>query len=223
MNKATTSSLLTLIGASLAASAQAVTIQLVADNDFAVYAGTSSTITRSIYQNGVVWDDQIAAAASFSFELEPGENTYYVLAMGGGVEENISGRINGVNLVDVFTLDNQAIRQSANVASFLSGYNSTAVANGSFTPVLSDVQTALAGTTFGSPTVDSGRQVINGNPFSLSALSNTQVGFAFPAGTAVLYKFASEEVASPIPEPSSAAALVGLAALGFVAGRRRRA
>lgn len=223
MNKGITSTLLTLIGASLAASAQAVTIQLVADNDFAVYAGTSSTITRSIYQNGVVWNDQIAAAASFSFELEPGENTYYVLAMGGGVEENISGRINGVNLVDVFTLDNQAIRQSANVASFLSGYNFTAVGNGSFTPVLSDVQTALAGTTFGSPSIDSGRQVINGNPFSLSALSNTRVGFAFPAGTAVLYKFAAEEVAAPIPEPSSAAALVGLGALGFVAGRRRRA
>lgn len=64
-----------------------------ADNDFAVYASTSTTISRERYQNNVVWNDQLAAAASFSFELEPGENTYYVLAMGGGVENNIGGRI----------------------------------------------------------------------------------------------------------------------------------
>jgi hypothetical protein len=60
------------------------TLQLVADNDFAVFAGNSTSITRKIYQNLVGWDQQIVNAASLTFDLLNEEDTYYILAIDWG-------------------------------------------------------------------------------------------------------------------------------------------
>ncbi len=220
-NQKLAASVLGLFAMSLVPSVKAISIQLVADNDFAVYAGTSTSITRSIYQNNSVWQNQLSEASSFSFDLQEGENTYYVLAMGGGVEENISGRINGVNLVDVFLSNSSGIQQSNDVSDVLN-YELSTVTSGTFTPDLSDVQTALTGATWGSPTVTMQGEVINSNPYAVSGINGQHVGFSFAAGTAVLLAFPVAEVAAPIPEPSSAAIYAGLGALGLVAGRRRR-
>ena len=53
---------LSLLGAGYASAA---TIQFIVDNDFAVYAGTDSSITRSVYQNPSHWTQQISDAQSF--------------------------------------------------------------------------------------------------------------------------------------------------------------
>lgn len=236
MKSSLVSSVLGLVAvAAMPHAARAISVQLVADNDFAVYAGTASSITREIYQNNTDWGNQLAAASSFSFELQPGETTFYVLGMGGGGPENISGSINGVNLYDIYANDNTKIKQSGDVSGFLSNYTQVIVhpifgplgtslnpdvEAGTYTPSLSDVQTALAGTTFGTPTPVSGTPVVNSNPYAESSIFGGRVGFDIPSETATLFQFGVEQVGA-VPEPSTAASLAGFGALAFAIGRRR--
>lgn len=197
----------------------AVTIQIVADNDFAVYAGTGTTITRSIYQNDVVWNQQLTAAQSFSFELETGETTFYLLAMGGGGEENISGKINGVNIVRIYQDDSSSVGQSSAIQHLLAGYDSSTVASGTYTPALSDVQAALPGVSWGAPSVVTSATVINNNPHS--QIEGQPYGFSVPSNQAVFFRFNAESVDVPVvPEPG-AVALLGSAALSMGLRRRR--
>lgn len=203
------------------------TIQIVADNDFAVFVGTTTSVTRLVYQNDVSWGDQIAAATSFTFSLEAGEDTFYVLAMGGGGEENISGRINGVNLVAVHDGDINEGWMSENIASFLTSYMSQLgdVSSGTYVAQIADVQLALSSASWFLPDIVSGQTVINENPYSYDPVRDYQVGFAVSDSTAVLFRFSAESVGvpvTPVPEPSTYAMLAGLGALGFAAWRRRR-
>lgn len=204
------------------------TIQIVADNDFAVFAGTTTAVTRVIYQNDAGWSSQIAAASSFTFALQSGEDTFYVLAMGGGGQENISGRINGVNLVAVHDADSTEGAMSSNLASFLSGYSSRLgeVSNGTYVATVEEVQTALSSLSWFLPAIVSGQTVINSNPHAFDAGRGYNVGFGVADSTAVLFRFSAESVGvpvTPVPEPSAYAALAGVAVLGFAAWRRRRA
>lgn len=203
------------------------TIQIVADNDFAVFAGTTTSVTRLIYQNNVTWSDQIAAATSFTFSLEAGEDTFYVLAMGGGGEENISGKINGVNLVAVNDNDYSEGWMSSDIAFFLTNYSSQMgdVAEGTYVAQTADVQAALASVSWFLPNIVSGQTVIDANPHSYDSGRDDQVGFSVSDSTAVLFRFSAESVGvpvTPVPEPSTYAMLAGVAALGFVAWSRRR-
>jgi hypothetical protein len=189
----------------------AVSIQIVADNDFAVYAGTEASITRAIYQNEVIWNSQLAAASTFSFDLEPGETTFYLLAMGGSGEENISGKINGVNIVKIFQDDPTAVIQSNAIQAFLSSYNTGEVSNGSYTPTLGSVQAALVQTTWAAPQVVGSATVINANPESF--INGQPFGFNVPSSQAVFFRFNADSVGVPtIPEPSTTV-LVGVMAV----------
>lgn len=201
------------ITGSLRASDQ--TIQLIADNDFAVFAGTSTSVTRILYQNDVAWPDQIAAATSFSITLQGAEDTIYVLAMGGGgAEENLSGQINGVNIAMLYLQNSADVQASSNVAPYLSNYNvGNNVALSTYEVQLSEVQNALNELDWGAPTINSSQTVIEQNPYS------DGLGFSFPTGNAVLFKFTAENL--NIPEPSAAVFMSALA-LAFVAGVRRK-
>lgn len=194
----------------------AVTVQIVADNDFAVYAGNDSSISRAIYQNEVIWNSQLAAASSFSFDLEPGETVFYLLAMGGGGDENISGKINGINIVKIFQDDPTTVSRSNPIETFLSSYNTGTVSNGSYTPTLSSVQAALAEAIWGAPETVTGATVVNGNPEAI--IEGQHVGFNVPSSQAVFFRFDTESVG--VPEPN-AAAMTGLVTL-LAAARRRR-
>ena len=162
---------------------KAASIQIVCDNDFAVFAGTVSSISRLVYQNGVNWDSQIESAATFSLSLANGEDTIYLLAMGGGGQENISGKINDVNLTSL-----SSIMQSSEVHSFLSDYSSNKdnVANGIYDAILVDVQTALTDLSWFTPT-----PLFNpsGEVAAVMEAAGFGSGFAFGDSTAVLYRF----------------------------------
>ncbi len=193
------------------------TLQIVADNDFAVFAGSPDAITRVIYHNEVVWNSQLAAASSFTFDLVAGESVFYLLGMGGGGEENISGKINGVNIVKIFQDDPNSIVRSNTVETLLTGYDFGAVSNGTYTPALSDVQAALPSVSWSAPTIVSGQTVINSNP---EALINGQAfGFNVPSAQAVLFRFDTASVG--VPEPGTVA-MFGFAAVTAGLQRRRR-
>lgn len=211
----TLSHLVVLLSCSIATAS--TTIKIVADNDFAVYTGDETSISRVIYHNEVVWSSQLSAAATFTFDLLPGETMFYLLAMGGGGAENISGKINEVNIVDVFQNDANTVFRSTAIQGQLSGYNLGTVSNGTYTPSLASAQAALAAATFGAPVVATGETVINNNPEAVT-LNGTRRGFSFADSTAVFFRFGAATVG--VPEPSSMTLVMGLGLLGLV--RRRR-
>lgn len=209
------STLLSLLGPTIATAS--TTIKIVADNDFAIYAGDATSISRSIYQNGTVWNSQLSAAASTTFDLLPGETMFYLLAMGGGGAENISGKINDVNIVDVFLTDSNAVSRSSQIQSSLSSYDLGTVSNGTYTPTLASAQVALAAATFGSPIIASGQTVIDGNP-EAETVGGGKRGFDFGSNSAVFFRFTTESV--NVPEPTCVTLVIGVSLLGLV--RRRR-
>jgi hypothetical protein len=183
------------------------TIQLVADNDFAVFAGTANSITSLIYQNDVSWPSQISAASSQSFTLQPDETTFYVLGMGGGGQENISGTLNGVDITNIPVL------MSSDLSKLLSGYDLNAVAGGTYSASLADVQTAFPDLTWGQPVLTTSDAVVN-----LAAPNN--IGYHFDPGTAHLFEFDATDV-SGVPEPSTW--LLGMiGGVAILLGRWRR-
>lgn len=208
-----------VVGAALCASvtgarSQSFTMQIVADNDFAVFAGTTTGVTSLIYQNDFSWPDQLANLSSFSFALQPGDTTFYLLGLGGGGVENISGTVNDV---DITTIN---VSMSSDIGPFLTGYEaqsqSGTVADGSFDVNLADVQAAFPALTWGSPTPT------DPDIDDVADQSPTGQGFHFDPSTAHLFSFDASEVGvTPVPEPSTIA-LATLGGLGSLIMLRRR-
>ncbi len=187
-------------------------ISMVADNDFAIFSGTASSINNILYQNNTSWPNQIIALSTLTFNLAAGDNRFYVLGMGGGgPEENISGTVNGVNM----TNPSVTVLMSSNLAPSLSNYNVGGnVAAGNYNALLSDVQSAFSGLTWGSPTLNSSQTVIQQAGFGS--------GFIFSTLRAHLFAFEATEVNVSVPEPSVLVILgIGLLGLALQPGRRK--
>jgi hypothetical protein len=206
----TRSALAALLFTSVGISQAAVTLQIISDNDFAVFVGTSTSVTRLIYQNNESWPDQISAAGSFEFDFEAGETTVYLLAMGGGGDENIGGRMNGVDFTTI------AASQSSDLSGLLTNYatNLSTVADGTYSASFSEVSDALPDLTW------SGVNVIEGG------VGSNVTGFAFQYddSTAVIYRFATEDIGVEVPPavPEPGVTLLGLAGGLALVSRRRR-
>lgn len=191
-----------------ATTGRAALLQIVVDNDFAILTGTDTSVLRLVYQNDQEWPNQISAAASFDLTLNPGETTIYILGMGGGGEENISGKINNINI------NTLSLTMSGDLRPFLAGYNNTDVVNASYVAQLTDVQTAFPTLTFSSVSPTFG---------NVPNLSGFGLGYAFADATAVLLKVAASDVnVSPIPEPGTWAAMAVFAGGAAWARWRRR-
>ena len=190
---------------------QSFSMQIVADNDFAVFAGTSNGVTELLYQNNFSWPDQIANLSSLNFTLQSGETTFYLLAMGGGGEENVSGTVNDV---DITTISN--VLMSSDISPSLTGYDLGAVAAGTYDASLADVQAVFSSLTWGAPSISSSDTVIQ-------LASPNGVGFHFNDSTAHLFSFGATDVGvTPIPEPSTAYLLFASVGVVIAASRRRQ-
>lgn len=187
---------------------QSFSVQIIADNDFALFGGTASSVNDLIYQNDVSWPAQLDNLSTISFDLQPGDTTFYLLGMGGGGQENISGTVNGV---DITTIN---VSMSSDISPYLAGYDLGPVADGSYSADLYDVQTALPDLTWGSPTINYSDYVITQSP--------TGQGFDFDSGTAHLFEFNAVDVGiTPTPEPATGL-LLASAGVAIAAGRCRR-
>ncbi|NBU37756.1 MAG: hypothetical protein EBS32_05920, partial [Actinobacteria bacterium] len=76
-------------------------VAIISDNDYALFAGDASNVTRIIHQNNDVFWDQVAGSANVRISLHDGESYVYLLGMGGGGAEDIGGTLNGVDVTSV--------------------------------------------------------------------------------------------------------------------------
>jgi len=135
--------------------------------------------------------------------FNPDETTLYLLAMGGGnEEENVGGYINGVNITTAGAL------ASGNVSYHLINYNAEGnVTQGTYNASYENMLSIIPEVSWGNPTIFNGGvgSLINGSAFQMQP------------GEAIVYKFSSDAV----PEPSTYA-LFGLGTIGMLMVLRRK-
>ncbi|GEA13135.1 hypothetical protein [Alteromonas sp. KUL49] len=194
-------------------------IQIAIDNDFAIFAGSSSGVSELLYQNDADWYNQVDVLSTLDFSLDPGEDTIYVLAMDGGGITGFGGSINGENVMDT----NLDVAVSDDISSFLLGYNASDVANASFDARLVDVQSAFTSLVWNtSPTRSSlSNSVSSSSTAVVQDILNldtriSKEAYIWGVEEAVLYRFNAPQLNIAVPEPS----MLGVVAFALFGMRR---
>ena len=190
-------------------------IRIVSDNDYALFAGNATNVTRLIQQNNDVFWDQIAAAASYKIALEEGETYVYLMGMGGGGAEDIGGTLNNVDVTSISSgvngLQRAVSRPGGSSQSgyllinpFLTGWDAASNGNcggaitvcyGQYEAQLSEVQTALTGAVWDNPPSVGWGQAGN--------------AFAYPDSTAVMFRLKASTLGAGITTATGTSATVG--------------
>jgi formylglycine-generating enzyme required for sulfatase activity len=175
------------------------TLQIVADNDFSLFAGNNSSISRIIYQNNSSWGFQVSAASSLNFELQDNEDSFYVLAMNAGGPGDISGRIGATNIADL--VENNKIKKSLDISAYLNSYSASegSIEAGTYNVTLGEAQNArnqLGDSAWANPSINFSNSVITLNPYAYSSKQNQNVGFDLPSYKAVFFKFSGADVST---------------------------
>jgi hypothetical protein len=190
-------------------------IRIVSDNDYALFAGNATNVTRLIQQNNDVFWDQIAAAASYKISLEEGETYIYLMGMGGGGAEDIGGTLNDIDVTSISSgvngLQRAVSRPGGSSESgyllinpFLTGWDTASNGNcggaitvcyGQYEAELSEVQTALNGAVWDNPPSVGWGQAGN--------------AFAYPDSTAVMFRLKASTLGAGITTASGTSATVG--------------
>lgn len=161
---------------------------IVANNDFAIFSGTETSLDRLVYQNNVGWGSQKPTLIT----LNSGETYIYILAMGGDPSgywhqaEDLSGTINGINLSTI-----NSIQRSSDLSPHLSDYISSrditgTVGDGTYNAILADVQSTFSMLSWATAIPSGGLEVPTNMGFGL--------GYAFGGGEAVLFKISLTEL-----------------------------
>lgn len=145
-----------------------VQLKVLADNDFAVFMGNDTEITRLFYQNNVSWPAQVNNIQTLDVYPESGETYIYIVPMGGnspyytdtggneaGGEEDWNGVLNGIALLDYPGGEVAVGRRVSDtrdvleygyllIHKYLNGFQTSAnaIAGGTFSATLADMQTA---------------------------------------------------------------------------------
>ncbi|CAN2193106.1 OmpA-like domain [Candidatus Nanopelagicaceae bacterium] len=99
-----------------------VRLQVIADNDFAVFMGDDANATRLFFQNNDEWPTQIQEAAVVDVVPVAGETFLYIVAMGGSAGENWAGTINGKDIASYTGAQVAVNRAPIGLASTADGY-----------------------------------------------------------------------------------------------------
>lgn len=205
-----------------------VSLKVLVDNDFAVFMGNDQEITRLFYQNDVSWYAQVNAIQTLDVFPGPGETFVYIMPMGGnsyiapgggrGGEENWSGSLNNIPLLDYpggEVAVGRSVSDPKDITNFgyllfnnhLTAYTTSidAVANGYFSVSISDVIPASRNLLWSpamrsfSPVIDdpinSCTVACSGNRFN-PAIPNG--AWDFPDGSAVLFRYPISSANLPV-------------------------
>ena len=193
-------------------------VEIISDNDYALFAGDASNVTRIIHQNNDVFWDQVAGSANVRISLHDGESYVYLLGMGGGGAEDIGGTLNGIDVTTIASGANglqRAIGKSGGQTQ--DGYlllnpgltnwdplshgncdSLTSVCWGPYVAQLSEVKAGLAGATWGNPPSVTWGQAGN--------------AFAYPDSTAVMFRIKASALGTGMAIGSGSTATVSWAA-----------
>jgi uncharacterized repeat protein (TIGR02543 family) len=205
-----------------------VQLKVLADNDFAVFMGNDQEVTRLFYQNNVSWYAQVEAIQTLDVYPISGETFIYIVPMGGnhyippgggnGGEENWSGVLNNIPLLDYpggevavsrSIQDDKDITHSGYLVfnNHLQSFTSSpdVIADGKYNVTLEDLQPASRNLIWSSA-VRSSSPVIgpflqhctvacSGSRFTPSIPDGA---WDFPDGTAVLFRYPLSNANLPV-------------------------
>lgn len=212
----------TLIGATPASAVpnaptfQKMTLKLIADNDFAVFMGNDANVTRLFHQNNAPWQQQIESATALNIVPQAGESYLYVLAMGGSLDENWSGTINGKDVVSYpgaqvasgrntgGTTQNNYLKLNTFFSDWAANAgDGKAIELGTYNADLGSVETALTGAIWSSGTYGSASvaRASSGVCCSLNVKNNegfSGYGWIFPTESAVMFRYPLSAAELPV-------------------------
>jgi len=192
-------------------------LKLVVDNDYAVFMGDGTNVTRLFYQNNYAWMDQVGNATNVNITPLPGESYIYIAVMGGGGTEDFGGYLNGQDIVNVTGAQVASGRSPSGSGvysspyeefqGFFSSYNIGDVANGVQNLDLATMQTALTGTSWSSavatgsgngsvPNYKTSGVCCSSSAATAAGLSGK--GWDFPSNSLVVFRYPLTALALPV-------------------------